>query len=96
MASLKYWLWLANLKGVSGQTRLALLRRFGDPEAVYYADADEILLTETITAKESISSLVAIILVVMGSLALLSGTDQFLTKFIYHQNIIQMPTLTIL
>ena len=29
---LKYWVWLSELKGLRNQTRLALLRRFGDPE----------------------------------------------------------------
>ena len=27
---LKYWVWLSELKGLRNQTRLALLRRFGD------------------------------------------------------------------
>ena len=43
---LKYWVWLSELKGLRNQTRLALLRRFGDPESIFYADADELLLTE--------------------------------------------------
>ena len=42
---LKYWVWLSELKGLRNQTRLALLRRFGDPESIFYADADELLLT---------------------------------------------------
>ena len=29
---LKYWVWLSELKGLRNQTKLALLRRFGDPE----------------------------------------------------------------
>ena len=53
MASLKYWLWLASLKGLGGQTRLALLRHFGDPESVYYADPGEIRLVEHITKEQS-------------------------------------------
>ena len=43
---LKYWVWLSGLKGLRNQTRLALRRRFGDPESIFYADADELLLTE--------------------------------------------------
>lgn len=27
---LKYWVWLSELKGLRNQTKLALLRRFGD------------------------------------------------------------------
>ena len=49
MSALKYWLWLTELRGLKNQTRLALLRHFGTPEAVFYADAGEILLTEGIT-----------------------------------------------
>ena len=43
---LKYWVWLSELKGLRNQTCLALLRRFGDPESIFYADADELLLTD--------------------------------------------------
>ena len=43
---LKHWVWLSELKGLRNQTRLALLRRFGDPESIFYADADELLLTD--------------------------------------------------
>ena len=46
---LKCWLWLTNLRGLRNQTRLALLRHFGSPEDVFYADAGELLLTEAIT-----------------------------------------------
>ena len=35
MSTLKYWLWLAELGGLSNQTRLALLRHFGTPEDVF-------------------------------------------------------------
>ena len=45
---LKYWVWLSELKGLRNQTRLALLRRFGDPESIFYADPEELLLTEGI------------------------------------------------
>lgn len=40
---------------------------------------------EIVTAEHSFHELVIVILVFMGSIALLSGADKFLTKFIYHQ-----------
>ena len=40
---------------------------------------------EMITAEQSLYELIVAILVFMGSLAILSGADIFLTKFIYHQ-----------
>lgn len=53
MSALKFWIWLAELKGLSNQTRLALLRHFGTPEDVFYADTGEILLTEGITREQA-------------------------------------------
>ena len=53
MSALKYWLWLTELRGLSNQARLALLRHFGTPEDVFYADAGEILLTEGITREQA-------------------------------------------
>ena len=53
MSALKYWLWLTELRGLKNQTRLALLRHFGTPEDVFYADAGEILLTEGITREQA-------------------------------------------
>ncbi|MCI8479534.1 MAG: DNA-protecting protein DprA [Oscillibacter sp.] len=53
MSTLKYWLWLTEIRGLSNQTRLALLRHFESPENVFYADAGEILLTEGITREEA-------------------------------------------
>ena len=53
MSALKYWLWLTELPGLKNQTRLALLRHFGTPEDVYYADAGEILLTEGMTRQQA-------------------------------------------
>ena len=53
MSVLNHWVWLAELKGLSNQTRLALLRHFGTPEDVFYADAGEILLTEGITREQA-------------------------------------------
>ena len=53
MSALKYWVWLAECRGVSNQARLALLRHFGSPEDVFYADTGEILLTEGITREQA-------------------------------------------
>ena len=53
MSALKYWLWLTELPGLTNQTRLALLRHFGTPENLFYADEGEILLTEGITREQA-------------------------------------------
>ena len=53
MSALKYWIWMTELRGLGNQTRLALLRHFGSPEDVYYADEEEILLTEGITREQA-------------------------------------------
>ena len=53
MSALKYWVWLAECRGVSNQARLALLRHFGSPEDVFYADTGEILLTEGLTREQA-------------------------------------------
>ncbi len=50
---LKYWLWLCSLRGLSNQTRLALLRHFGSPEDIYYADEAELLLAEGVTRDQA-------------------------------------------
>ena len=50
---LKYWIWMAELPGLTNQVRLALLRHFGTPENAFYADAGEILLTEGITREQA-------------------------------------------
>ena len=47
---LKYWLWMAELPGLTNQARLAFLRHFGTPENAFYADAGEILLTEEVNS----------------------------------------------
>lgn len=49
MASLKYWLWLSNLQGVSNLTKLKLLDHFGEPDGIYYGDREEYLLVEGMT-----------------------------------------------
>ena len=43
---LKYWVWLAELPGLRGPERLALLRHFGSPEDIFFADREELLLAE--------------------------------------------------
>ena len=37
---LEYWLWLTTRRGLGRQGMHAALRRFGSPEAVFYADAE--------------------------------------------------------
>ena len=49
MASLKYWLWLASLPGVGNILKLALLDRFGEPDAVFYGEKGAYLLVEGMT-----------------------------------------------
>ncbi len=41
MATLKYWLWLTNLKGLSPVAAFRLLEFFGTPEGAYFADPAE-------------------------------------------------------
>ena len=53
MSVLKYWVWLSELRGLGNQTRLALLRHFGTPEDIFFADEGEILLTEGITRAQA-------------------------------------------
>ena len=53
MSALTYWLWLSELQGLTNQTRLALLRRFETPERIFYADPEELLLTEGISWQQA-------------------------------------------
>ncbi len=53
MSALKYWVWLSELQGLGNQARLALLRHFGTPEEVYYAQQEEILLVEGMTRPQA-------------------------------------------
>ena len=46
---LKYWLWLAELPGLNNQARLALLRHFGSPEDIFYAEEAELSLVEDLS-----------------------------------------------
>lgn len=45
---LKYWVWLAELPGLKSPARLALLRHFGSPEDLFFADREELLLAENV------------------------------------------------
>lgn len=49
MASLKYWVWLTSLEGISSQLQMRLLDHFGDPEHIYYGDEEEYFLVEGMT-----------------------------------------------
>ena len=37
---LQHWIWLAHLEGMNDWTRSELLRRFGDPEDIFFLDTD--------------------------------------------------------
>ncbi len=50
---LRYWLWLAGVRGLTNQSRLALLRHFGSPEDLYFADPEEIVLAEGISREQA-------------------------------------------
>ena len=52
MAAIKYWLWLRNLSGMSNRICLQLLAHFGEAERVYYADPEEYLQVEGLTARQ--------------------------------------------
>ena len=43
---MKYWLWLASLKGVPNQTKLSLLAYFATPERIFMAETGEYLLVD--------------------------------------------------
>ena len=49
MTAMKYWLWLASLRGVPNQLKLSLLAYFGTPERIYLADSGEYLLVDGMT-----------------------------------------------
>ncbi len=53
MAGLKYWVWLSECRGLANREKLLLLERFGTPENIYYADAEEYRLTEGLSAKSA-------------------------------------------
>lgn len=49
MTSMKYWLWLASLRGVPNQLKLSLLSYFAAPERIFMAESGEYLLVEGMT-----------------------------------------------
>ena len=53
MSALKYWLWLTRLPGLHNQTRLLLLRHFGTPENVYFAEPPELSLVEGLDRQQA-------------------------------------------
>ena len=52
-SALKYWLWLTRLPGLSNQSRLSLLRHFGTPENVYFAEEPELALVEGLERRQA-------------------------------------------
>lgn len=48
---LLHWLWLTTRSGLGARSTLALLRHFEDPEAVYFAEADEYKLVEGLDSR---------------------------------------------
>ncbi|MPM19167.1 hypothetical protein SDC9_65585 [bioreactor metagenome] len=56
MASLKYWLWLTNLRGLSPRQTFAVLEHFGTPEGAFFADPAEYSLVEGLS-KASVAAL---------------------------------------
>ena len=53
MSSLKYWVWLASLPGLYNSSKLHLLQHFGDPENIYFADAEDYLQVEGLSPLQS-------------------------------------------
>jgi len=56
MASLKYWVWLATLRGVKNQMKLALLEHFEQPDKIYFSDRGEYALVEGL-GREAVAAL---------------------------------------
>lgn len=52
MSALKYWIWLSGLEKVGLKKKLAALRWFGEPEAVYKADKRSLKMVEELTDKD--------------------------------------------
>lgn len=50
MSALKYWIWLSSLEKIGLRKKLAALRWFGEPEAVYKADEKSLKMVEELTA----------------------------------------------
>lgn len=56
MSNLKYWIWLAQRRGLTCQTAERVLEHFGSPEGAYFADRMEYSLVGELTP-EALSSL---------------------------------------
>jgi len=50
--SIKHWVWLASASGVGPVTAAHLLRRFGTPEKVFFADKEELRNTEGVKSHD--------------------------------------------
>lgn len=53
MAALKYWVWLTSIPGLSNRSKWLLLEQFSSPEEIYYAQEEQILLTEGLTTAQA-------------------------------------------
>ena len=42
LSTLRYWVWLSSLTGLKLRTRIELLKTFGDPEKIYFADEKQL------------------------------------------------------
>lgn len=52
MSSLKYWVWLSQLQGLTAQARIALINQFGTPEEIFYADELQLQSPEVINHRQ--------------------------------------------
>ena len=52
MSALRYWIWLSSMTGLRPRLRCALLDVFGEAEAVYFADEQQLLDRCTLTPAE--------------------------------------------
>ena len=50
MSTLRYWIWLTNLRSLSHQAAFHLLEHFGTPEGAYFADPAEYALIDGLSA----------------------------------------------
>lgn len=52
MANLKYWLWLANIHGLTERSKQQLLEHFASPEDIWYADATELSRVQGVSREQ--------------------------------------------
>ncbi len=50
MSALKYWIWLSSLEKIGLKKKLAVLRWFGEPEAVFKADEKSLKMVEELSS----------------------------------------------